>query len=462
MRTTFTIGDREYAIDLPDNTDILRMRGAEPVRDAKAAMAEAFEHPIGCPGFGTIIAKKLAENPEGEAVIVISDNTRPVPYKGEQGILLPIIQRLMQAGVASDKITVLCANGTHIPLSDTMFRTMLDPAVYDLGIRIVNHDCKDEDNLKFIGHSSNGTKIRVNRLYADAHIKILTGLVESHFMAGVSGGRKAICPGLIGEDSIYVFHSVGYLDNPESRDLHLDGNPCHNEAMEVASSVGADFILNVTLNQDFQVTGYFGGDMTKAHLAAFESVREEVGINASKKYDIVVTHAGFVGRNHYQAAKTGVAAIPLLKADSVLIMAADCTDIEPVGKPTYREVLTYLKGKNADGFIELLKSRSWKFIPDQWQVQMWAKLFRVIPQNQFIFYAPQIKEHDYDILPGVDGNRFAAETMHSSKGSSGIQKFFETALKETIRTMENEGRRNITVAWMADGPYGIIKNTISP
>ena len=458
MQTKFAIGDRKYSIDLPDGADILRMRGAEPVLDPKAALTSAFDNPIGCPSFRKIIEDKLAVNPEGDAVIVISDNTRPVPYKGEQGILLPIIQRLLKAGVPSNKITVLCANGTHTPLPDSVFRSMLDPAVYDLGIRIVNHDCKDDANLKFIGHSSNGTKIRVNRLYADAHIKILTGLVESHFMAGVSGGRKAICPGLIGEDSIYVFHSVGYLDNPESRDLHLNGNPCHNEAIEVASSVGADYILNVTLNQDFQVTGYFGGDIIKAHLAAFEAVKESVGILASKKYDIVVTHAGFVGRNHYQGAKAGVAAIPLLKPDSVLIMAADCTDIEPVGKTTYRKVLPYLKGKDADDFLEILKSGSWEFVPDQWQVQMWAKVFKIIPQDQFIFFAPQIKKRDYDILPGVDGNRYLAVAVHGSGDGSSIPEFIKTALNETIRKMEKEGRRNLTVAWMADGPYGIVRN----
>lgn len=458
MRTTFTIGDREYAISLPDNTDILRMRGAAPVLDPKAALTEAFDNPIGCSGFGKIIKEKLAANPQGEAVIVISDNTRPVPYKGEQGILLPIIQRLLQAGVTSDKITVLCANGTHTPLPDAIFRTMLDPAIYELGVRVVNHDCTDDDNLKLIGYSSNGTKIRVNRLYADAHIKILTGLVESHFMAGVSGGRKAICPGLIGEDSIYVFHSVGYLDNPESRDLHLDGNPCHNEAIEVASSVGADFLINVTLNQDFQVTGYFGGDMIKAHLAAFESVKEAVSVVTSKKYDIVVTHAGFVGRNHYQAAKTGVAAIPLLKPDSVLIMVADCTDVEPIGKPTYRKVLPFLKGKDSDAFIEVLKAKTWKFVPDQWQVQMWSKLFKIIPQDKFIFYAPQIQEQDYRILPGVDGNRYVTGAGQGSGNAAKIQGFLETALKETIRNMENEGRRNVSVAWMADGPYGIVRH----
>lgn len=451
MRSTFRIGTREFSILLPPGTDILRMKGALPVQDHEAELTKAFENPLGTPSFRDIIEKKRAANPQGGAVIVISDNTRPVPYKGGQGILMPIIRRLLDAGLTSGMITILCANGTHTPLPDSVFRTLLDPEVYELGIRIVNHDCRDEENLTFMGYSSNGTKIRINRLYAEAHIKILTGLVESHFMAGVSGGRKAICPGLIGEDSIHVFHSARYLDHPESRDLNLQGNPCHDEAIEIAGSVGADFILNVTLNQDFQVTGYFGGDMQKAHEAAFRSVREEVSIQASRQYDIVVTHAGFVGRNHYQAAKAGVAAIPLLKPDSVLIMAADCTDVEPVGKPTYRQVLPYLKGKDSDSFIRLLKSDAWEFVPDQWQVQMWAKLFHIIPQENFIFYAPQISATDYSILPGIDGNRYL-----DGRGPN-LQGFIETALKETISSMEKKGRQDISIAWMADGPYGIIR-----
>lgn len=458
MRTNFVIGDKEYSIRLPDDTAVLQMRGAAPIADPGRALSDAFENPIGCPGFGEIVQRKLSRKADCEAVIVISDNTRPVPYKGDQGILLPIIRRLLSAGLPAQRITVLCANGTHTPLPEKAFRGMLDPAVFDLGVRIVNHDCRDEENLKFLGYTSTGTKIRINRLYADADIKILTGLVESHFMAGVSGGRKAICPGLVGEDSVYLFHSADYLDNPGSRDLNLSGNPCHDEALEVASSVGADYILNVTLNQDFQVTGFFGGDMVAAHMAAFESVKEAVDISATEKYDIVVTHAGFVGRNHYQAAKAGVAAIPLLKPDSVLIMAADCIDPEPVGKPTYRKVLPYLKGKDAAAFLKLIKSDTWDFVPDQWQVQMWAKVFQVIPQDNFFFYAPQIEPRDYGILPGVDGHEFMAEVNGGASVKPGIGQFLETALDRIVRRLKSEGRGAIKVAWMADGPYGVIRS----
>jgi hypothetical protein len=139
-------------------------------------------------------------------------------------------------------------------------------------------------------------------------------------------------------------------------------------------------------------------------------------------------------------------------------MAADCIDTDPVGKPTYRSVLPYLKDKDADAFIEMLKSENWEFIPDQWQVQMWAKIFRVIPQDQFIFYAPQIEKRDYGILPGVDGNRFVEPTGQDSDTHPQIQKFIETALKQTIQKMESEGRRRIKIAWLADGPYGIVCN----
>ena len=457
MKTEFELGDNKYSINLPDNTKILTMKGAEVVPDPRNEIRRSLDNPIGSAGFNEIINKKLKVNPESNAVIVISDNTRPVPYKGEQGILLPLVERLIDAGVQADKITVLCANGTHTPLSDEVLRSMIDPEVYNRGVKVINHDCLDDDNLKFVGYTSRGTEIKVNRIYVDADIKILTGLVESHFMAGVSGGRKSICPGLIGEGSTFIFHSVNILDNEKSEDLNLKDNPCHEEALEVAKSVGADFIFNVTLNQYFNVTGYFAGDMEEAHLAAFEKVKDSVGINESEKYDIVVTHAGFVGKNHYQAAKAGVASIPLLHENSYLIMGADCIDVDPVGKDTYRKVLPYLKNSDADDFIRMLRSAEWTFIPDQWQVQMWAKVFRVMPQDNFIYYAPQICRKDYEILSGQDGNRYLPDDRRYEAGTKDdIVPFIESSLNAIIEKLKVEGNKDIKIAWLADGPYGII------
>ena len=458
MKTRFELGEKSLEFELPEGTDILKMAGSGKVEDPVSAIQNCLDNPVGTAPFDDIVRSKLRQHQNMETVIVISDNTRPVPYKGEQGILLPLVNRLIKCGVATENIAILCANGTHTPLPESEFREMLDPALFEMGIRVVNHDCLDLENLVDLGKTSAGTQIRINRMYVQADLKILTGLVESHFMAGVSGGRKSICPGLVGEDSTFIFHGVENLSNENSRDLVLDGNPCHDEAMEVANKAGADFILNVTLTPDLEVSGYFAGDMNDAHLQAFEKVRNDVQIENTGPYDIVVTHAGFVGRNHYQVAKAGVAAIPLLNHDSFLIIAGDCTDSKPVGKDIYRKVLPHLKDKSVKEFLEELRSPDWQFIPDQWQVQMWGKVFEVIPQNHLIFYAPQIQKSDYEILPGVDGNSCLDESVRYLNEDRLIPVFLEKAVLSVSDSFTKVNDRQPRIAWLSDGPYGIVQD----
>lgn len=458
MKTHFSLGTTEFEISLPDSCKVLSMKGAERIDHPQKAIEQSLEQPIGSPSLYAIAKAKLAEKTpaSAKAVIVISDNTRPVPYTGPQGILLPIVRVLLKAGFSAETITILCANGTHVPLSDQVFREMLDPEIFALGIPVVNHDCLAADALTQLGYTKKGTKVEINSLYVAADVRIITGLVESHFMAGVSGGRKSICPGLIGEDSTFIFHGVSNLSHACSRDITLEHNPCHEEALEVASFAPADFMVNVTLDHAFSITGVFSGDMHLAHLAAFEFVKESVGIETGKPFDIVITHAGFVGKNHYQAAKAAVAALPLLQETSTLIIAGNCTDTDPVGKPTYRQVLKLLKNRSSEDFIAVLSDPSWKFVPDQWQVQMWSKVFSRIPQEQFFYYAPQISEHDYAILPGVNGNTLLPENQRYTKEASTIPQFLEAALAHAIAEQEQKGKKQISIAWLADGPYGVI------
>ena len=138
-------------------------------------------------------------------------------------------------------------------------------------------------------------------LYLQSDVKILTGLVESHFMAGVSGGRNRF---------VRVDQRNGNPLVPRSRS---DGSsqfaipprrkPAHEESLAFANMAESDFIVNVTLDHAFKITGIFAGDMEAAHLAAFEMIRDYARIPLSAEADIVITHAGFVGINHYQSAK---------------------------------------------------------------------------------------------------------------------------------------------------------------
>ena len=454
-RYPLPLGTETLELALPPGTEVLSMSTPETLADPEAAIAEALVHSINSPSLDELIAAKLAQHSNPTAVIVISDSTRPVPYTGPAGILWPIIAKLLEHGIDPGAITVLVATGTHRPNTLDELKQMLDPRVFEHNIAVVNHDCRDTDNLAYLGKTQRGSQVYINKTYLNADIKILTGLVESHFMAGASGGRKSICPGLIGEASTYIFHGAEMLSSPEARDLVLEGNPCHEEALEVAKMAGADYIVNVTLDHQFRLTGVFAGELEAAHQKAFERVFGYVSIPIAKPYDIVVTHAGFVGVNHYQAAKVAVASIPALKPNGKLIIAANNTDPDPVGSPQYRTVLHLLKLMGAEKFKQLILSPDWTFIPEQWQVQMWARVFDRIPQEHLVYYSPQLTQRDYAFVPGVAGNRYLAPERVNSATAADIPQVISAAVSEAVQEFRAKHNTEPTIAYLADGPYGI-------
>jgi nickel-dependent lactate racemase len=451
-------GEKKLNINFPIDPEIYLMPHSKPICNPQDLIEKALVNSIGSPGLDQVITEKLGNNPDGKAVIVVSDNTRPVPYQGETGILWPVIKRLLAQKIDPKRIFILVATGTHRALSEEELRKMLDPRVFEYGITVKNHDCRNERELVFLGITKKRSKVFVNNDYVNADLKILTGLVESHFMAGVSGGRKSICPGLVGEASTYIFHGPTFLASSNAQNLMLEGNPCHDEALEVAKMAGVDYIVNVTLDNQLNLTGVFAGDLEKAHQKAVEQLKKEVLIPMVKEYDIVVTHAGFVGINHYQAAKAGVVSIPALKPNGYLILMADNTDNDPVGSQNYRTALHLLKLMGAEKFNRLLLSPEWSFIPDQWQVQMWARLFTKIPPDNFIYFSPQLSRKDFGIIPCLDGNLFLPmeERYHGTLASIPI--VVEKAIQETIKNITNKGQKSIDVAYLTDGPYGIVTN----
>jgi len=132
-------------------------------------------------------------------------------------------------------------------------------------------------------------------------------------MAGVSGGRKAICPGLINLEATHLFHGPLFMDNPLATNLVLEGNPCHTFALKIARKVRVDFSLNVTLNSEGRLSGVFSGDLEKAHLEAVKKLEEYCLIPVEAEYDIVLTLGGSVAVNHYQTAKAAYGVIPIIK-----------------------------------------------------------------------------------------------------------------------------------------------------
>lgn len=432
-------------LQIPDSTTIQAMQAPPALSNPEEEILKALNNPIGSKPLKIIAEEKLASKPDAKAVIVISDNTRPVPMKGKGNILVPILKTLLDTGYRNENITVLVATGTHRPMTAEEIEKVVDPFVYEHNIAIVNHDCQDEANLTYLGKTERGSEVKIDSAYVHADLKILTGLVESHFMAGVSGGRKSVCPGLISEHGTFLFHGADLMGHPKSCDLNLDGNPVHEESLAFAKMATVDFIVNVTLDHQFAITGVFAGNLEQAHFAAFEMVKGYAKIPIAEEADIVITHGGFVGINHYQSAKAAFAAIGAMKKNGWLINIANFTDKKDViGGQTYKTVLGILTLSGSEALVKILNSKDWKFIPDQWQVQKWASVFEKIPLDHYIYFAPQVAGHDIPMLPGVSGTKFTDSKDYSEVVAAAI---------EHIKKVE--GRTDLKVMWLSDGPYAI-------
>ena len=443
-------------LELPPDVAVLEPRRLPPLEDVPAAIVEALARPLGAPPFVDLARATLAASPDASAVIVVSDNTRPVPYSGPSGILWPLVDRLLQAGFPPERITVLVASGTHRRLTDGEIDAMFDPRVAASGVAIRCHDAFDPEGLVPVGRTHSGLRVMMDRGYVEADLRILTGLVESHLMAGASGGRKSICPGLVGIDSIRDFHGPAVLADPRATDLVTAGNPCHALSLEIARMAPAHFIVNVTAREDGAVMGVFAGDMERAHEQAVEQLRDFVAIPLAQKYDVVVTHAGKVGVNHYQAAKAACVAARAVKAGGHVILVADTIDPDPIGSIHYRALMTLLKDIGHEAFERLIRSPDWTFVPDQWQVQMWDRVFGTIPPDHLHYYSPQTPLFEYDRLPGRSPRdmweRLAA-LPEQERTAAFVKEALSAAVEETVRAAETAlgPRRAATVAAGAAG-----------
>jgi len=451
-RVPMEFGRHVLNLSLPPNCVELSMRDVPIVPDPKGAIEKAFSSPIGSPGLEEIIHNKGKSPKEMSAAIAVSDITRPVPYKGEKGILNPILSRLESSGIRKENIKIIVATGMHRPSTQEEKVEMYGEEVVQ-NYTILDHDCENNDLLESIGKTQRETNVYVNRDFFFSDLKIATGLVESHFMTGISGGRKAICPGLVDVKTIQRFHGVTYLEDPHADNLILEGNPCHEEAIEVAKTVGVDFIFNVTLDKDMRITGVFAGDLEKAHRAAFQHMKGYTAVSIEQEYDIILTHGGYVGRNHYQTAKAACGALPAIKNGGTLIIAADNRDMEPIGTPEYRSLIHLLKLQGIDRYLKIISHPDWKFTKDQWEPEVWGRVLRKVGEDGLIYCTLEISEEDYCLLPGQCGLDFLKKKRIKPTVEMS-QEMIQNAVSFAVYRYREKSIEP-TMAFIREGPYAV-------
>jgi nickel-dependent lactate racemase len=446
-------GQNALEIFVPLHCIELGMKEVPSLPDPKTTIEKAFFNPVGSPPLEEIIRKKSKSPKELSVAIAVSDITRPVPYKGENGILLPLLRRLESSGIPNQNIKIIVATGMHRPSTYEEKVEMYGKEVVEQ-FKISDHDCENNDLLENIGNTKRGTNVYVNRDFYFSDLKIATGLVESHFMTGISGGRKSICPGLVDVKTIQKFHGPQYLEDPNATNLILKGNPCHEESLEVAETIGVDFIVNVNLDKNLRLTHIVTGDLVKAHMKAYEMIKEYAEISLNREFDIVLTHGGYVGRDHYQTAKAGVGALPAVKEVGIIIIAANNRDpIDPIGSPEYRTLIHLLKIHGPDRYLGLLQSPHWQFTKDQWEPEVWGKVIRKIGEEGLIYCSTEIPREDFRLLPGVCGLDLLGGIRKRSTPER-AQEMLQNAVLLAISRFREKGVEP-SMAFIREGPYAI-------
>ncbi len=351
--------------ELPDDNliGVLSLNPAPKLENCKAAIEQALKSPIG--------ALPLHELAKGrrDACIVLCDITRPVPNR----ILLePVFLILEAAGISREKITLLIATGTHRPNFGEELIALVGREIAE-NYRVVNHVSKNREEQVYLGISPNGVEVRLDKTYCEADLKITIGLIEPHFMAGYSGGRKLIMPGIADFETVQQWHCPRFLEHPNATNGVVEGNPVHAESLAIARMAPPDMILDVTLDEANEITGVFAGEMLEAWLQGTEFAAKHVRSLAPKLADIVVTScAGFpLDLTFYQTVKGMIGALPVVKKRGTIIIASECS--EGIGSKDFTNAL--LGAENLEDFVKHI-SQPGVYVPEEWQVEELAKAAR--------------------------------------------------------------------------------------
>jgi nickel-dependent lactate racemase len=421
MRVRLDYGRTGREVELPDRNVVkcLGYRPQTPLADPEAAVADGLARPTGTPS--------LAELARGRqsACVVISDVTRPVPSRV---LLPPILTTLHQSGIPRDRIRILVATGLHRPNHGDELVEMVGREIAH-GYTIENHHGRDRSEHAYLGQSPRGVPIWIDRRYVEADLKITTGLIEPHFMAGFSGGRKLVCPGLAALETIRVWHGPEFLEHPNARTGVLEGNPVHEENTWIARHVGCDFILNTVLDEQRRVLALVAGDMEAAFLEGARLVERLVTDTLPEPVDVVVaSSAGYpLDATYYQSVKGMVAGLEIVRPGGTIILAAEMS--EGIGSPEFQQLFD--EHPTLDHFMDRILHTDY-FVMDQWQLEELAKVCR--------------KARVTVVTDGL-----SPETLHGLFVESSPS--VEAAVAECLA----EHGRDATIAVIPKGPYVIAR-----
>jgi len=357
MLVQLAYGRREIDVPIPDGhpVDVLEKVPVPPIDDPAANLRRCLERPVEAPPLHELARGRR------DAVIVVSDITRPVP---NPVLLPPILDALRSGGLPPEAVTILVATGLHRPNTPAELDAVLGSEIAR-SLRIVQHDARDAEAHRDLGRTAGGIPILIDRFFLERDLRIITGLIEPHLMAGYSGGRKAVCPGLAAVETARVAHSPAMLEGRIGPGI-VEGNPLHEALVEVLRRVGVDFLVNVALDRHRNIAGVFCGHPEAAHAEGMAFVADESLVSLDEPADLVIASGGGapLDSTFYQAIKGISAASAVVKPGGAILLCASLS--EGIGSASFEKLIRECADPRD---FERRLSDDRFFAIDQWMVQ---------------------------------------------------------------------------------------------
>jgi nickel-dependent lactate racemase len=298
------------------------------VADPRAEVERALNEPI-----GTERLSHIAKAGD-KVAIVVDDATRATP---SHLMVPPILDELNKAGVKDEDVTIIFGCGTHRPVTREEMKTLVGEETLQR-VKTISHDCRSKD-MVYLGKTKTlGTKVYVNKTFAEADVRILTGDIGLHYYAGYGGGRKSVLPAITGVETIQHNHAA--LLHPKARTGVLNGNPVHEDMVEAARLAKPDFTLNIVTNSKGELVRAYAGDMEEVHAEGVKLVDEMYKVPIGRRAKIVVVSSGGhpFDIDLFQAYKGVDSALEAVKRGGVIVWVAECA--EGYGSQVFYEWMT--------------------------------------------------------------------------------------------------------------------------
>lgn len=416
MRVDFSFGKSGLLLELPPGPvyRVLEARWARPLADPLGAIEQALDSPRGCAPLADLARNRKT------AAISVCDITRPAPNRLT---LPPVLRRLEAGGILRENVTILIATGLHRPATEAEILEIVGPEVAG-SCRIVNHNAREQSEHRHLGSTRSGTPVWIDERYVSSDLHITLGFIEPHLMAGFSGGRKLIAPGVAHQDTIKTLHSPRFMRDSRAVEGSIEDNPLHAELLEISRMAGHDFLVDVVLAQGKKIAAVFAGAPPAAHPAGIQFVRDNMVEQLPALMDAAITtSAGYpLDLTFYQAVKGITAASHIVKPGGTILLMAACD--EGAGAHEFSSMLK--SAPDAASFLDRIQGRPVTI--DQWQME---KLALVARSHHIWFYTPGLPAEYHSAIWG---------TMFADAPS---------ALAELARTLGP----GASIAVIPEGPY---------